>query len=134
MPEKDTLTEQESIPFFPDHVRTELMVIGGILVLAVVVGILGLRFPVGLGEPTDPMNTPMHVKPEWYFVFLYQVLKFIPKVYGSVIPVLALIVIALWPFIDSKPEKDQRIRRLRIAAITIFLLAALALTLWGEMS
>ena len=59
--------EDESIPFYPDHVKTEFYVTLGILVLVFIVGILGLSIPVGLGAPADPLNTPEHVKPEWYF-------------------------------------------------------------------
>jgi len=90
--------------------------------------------PLGLEEPADPMNTPMHVKPEWYFLALYQLLKFIPKTIGVMIPIVMLIVLTLWPFIDSKPEKDNKKMRIRFAVVTIGMLVLIALTIWGQVS
>ena len=125
---------EDSIPFYPDHVRTELWVTAGILGLAVIVGLVGLLAPVGLADPADPMNTPEHVKPEWYFLALYQVLKFIPKTPGAVLPVILLAVLALWPFLDRKPDRTPRAQRLRLYGVVIATIVILALTLWGELS
>jgi cytochrome b6-f complex subunit 4 len=126
--------ERESIPFYPDHLSTELKVMGGILLLAAVVGIIGLFLPVGTGEPADPMNTPAHVKPEWYFLFLYQLLKFIPKTTGAVLPVIAVIVLTIWPFLDRKADSSTKARIYRGIAVAAILIAILALTIWGEVS
>ena len=62
--------------------------VAGIVFVALIFGVLGLLLPVGIGEPADPLNTPAHVKPEWYFLALYQLLKYIPKVAGVVLPIL----------------------------------------------
>lgn len=134
MPETKITPEKDSIPFYPDHIRTELLVMGGLLIGALIIGALGLFFPVGTGEPADPMNTPAHVKPEWYFLSLYQLLKFIPKTIGAVIPVIAVILIAIWPFIDRKAEVSKRNRNVRIAVVVLLLIAFIALTIWGEVS
>ncbi len=133
-------TEKDSIPFYPDHVRTEAYVVVGIVVLAIVVGILGLKFPVGLQAPSDPLNTPLHVKPEWYFLFLYQVLKIIPPnvlgiegtIFGVVAVMVALVVVAVWPFLDRKEETTKKAMWIRLAATIIGLIAIIALTIWGE--
>ena len=82
MTNKELSKEQDSIPFYPDHVSTEIKVVIGMVVLTLILGAIGLFTPIGLGEPADPMNTPAHVKPEWYFLAFYQVLKFIPKTTG----------------------------------------------------
>lgn len=126
--------EEESVPFYPDHVRTELKVMAGLVALAVVVGVLGLMWPVGIGAPADPMDTPAHVKPEWYFLALYQLLKFIPKTLGAVIPVIGVALIALWPFIDRKPDRSPRIVRIRFILVAIGVVVFIALTIWGEVS
>ena len=127
-------TEKDSIPFYPDHLRTEFRVTLGILAVVVLIGLLALFNPVGLGEPADPLNTPAHVKPEWYFLALYQLLKFIPKTTGAVAPVIAVIVLALWPFIDRKPDKSRKIYRTRFIFVTIAMIVFIALTIWGEVS
>ena len=130
-----TQTEtQETIPFYPDHVRTELKVVYGIVAIVLVLGVLGLIFPVGLQPPADPYNTPTHVKPEWYFLALYQLLKFIPKIVGATAPVVALVILALWPFFDRKQETTPRNTKIRFWATVVFVIVAIALTIWGEVA
>jgi quinol-cytochrome oxidoreductase complex cytochrome b subunit len=131
MTEKDA---SETIPFFPDHLRTELKVMGGLLALALLIGALGMFAPVGLEEPADPMNTPAHVKPEWYFLALYQLLKYIPKTTGALIPVALLGLILFWPFLDRKPETSQRVQKIRLYVVSVGMLILIALSLWGGTS
>ena len=128
------LTPEESVPFYPEHVRTEVKVILGIVAVALVFGLIGMLSPLGLEEPADPMNTPLHVKPERYFLGLYQLLKFIPKTTGALIPVILLAVVALWPFIDPKPEKTRRMQKIRFAVVTVGMIVLIALTIWGQVS
>jgi quinol-cytochrome oxidoreductase complex cytochrome b subunit len=124
----------DTIPFYPDHVRSEIKVVGGLLALVLIVGALGLFLPVGLGDPADPMNTPAHVKPEWYFLALYQLLKYIPKTAGAVIPVIGVILVIVWPFLDRKPELSPRQKLFRLVIAIAGLILAIALTIWGEVS
>ena len=135
-------SQKDSISFYPDHVRTEFYVVVGIVVLAIIVGVLGLMFPVGLQAPADPLNTPLHVKPEWYFLFLYQILKVIPPTVlgvegtslGVVGVIIALIFATLWPFFDRKEETGKTATRIRVAVTILGLLIVIALTIWGEVS
>jgi cytochrome b6-f complex subunit 4 len=124
----------ESIPFYPDHVKSEAKVVIAITVLVMLIGIGGLLLPVGLGEPADPLNTPAHVKPEWYFLSLYQLLKFIPKTTGVMIPVLLVLLVTIWPFIDHKQDQSTRQRKIRMIVVIIGLIILTALTIWGEVS
>lgn len=124
---------EESIPFFPDHVKTEAKVVVGMMVVVLAIATFGMLSPVGVGAPADPMDTPMHVKPEWYFLALYQALKYIPKTAGVVIPLIAVIMVALWPFIDRKPDKsrNQKVRAILAAVgVIVFIIG----TIWGEVS
>jgi quinol-cytochrome oxidoreductase complex cytochrome b subunit len=130
----ETHLEDESIPFYPEHVRTEFRVVVGVTAVVLLIGLVGLLAPVGIGDPADPMNTPAHVKPEWYFLALYQMLKFIPKTTGAVLPVVALIVLTLWPFIDRKPDRSPRATLIRMAVVVIGMVILIALTIWGEVS
>ena len=128
------INKEDSIPFYPDHVRTEFRVVLGILVVVAIFGIWGLFSPVGLGEPADPMNTPAHVKPEWYFLGLYQILKYIPKTAGAVAPVIAVFIVMLWPFIDRKPDKSPKTQRIRLILSIVGVIIFIAVTIWGEVS
>jgi quinol-cytochrome oxidoreductase complex cytochrome b subunit len=130
----DKPMEGESIPFYPDHVKTEFYVTLGVLAVVFIIGILGLIFPVGLGDPADPLNTPAHIKPEWYFLALYQLLKYIPKTTGAVAPVMAVLVLMLWPFLDRKPDKSPSVYRKRLIAIVVITIILVAMTIWGEVS
>ena len=133
---------EDTIPFFPDHVKTEFYVVLGILGIVLIIAIVGLLKPVGVGDPADPLNTPLHVKPEWYFLSLYQILKKIPpmvlgiqgKTLGVVIPILLVAMVFLWPFIDSKPDKSRRIYWYRLAFSIFAVILIIALTIWGEVS
>ena len=131
---KNQPEDEESIPFYPDHLRTEFKVVVGLLVAAIALGAIGLLSPVGLGEPADPMNTPTHIKPEWYFLSLYQLLKFLPKTAGVLIPLTAAGVLALWPFLDRKPDASPKTRKARFAVVALICILVIALTVWGEMS
>lgn len=125
---------EKSIPFYPDHVRSEFRVVVFLLVVVFIFGAIGFLIPVGLGDPADPMDTPAHTKPEWYFLSLYQVLKFIPKTAGAVFPVLGLIVLTILPFLDNRPEVSPRTTRIRFWVSIAFVVLLIALTVWGEWS
>jgi quinol-cytochrome oxidoreductase complex cytochrome b subunit len=141
MSEPEHLPE-ETVPFYPDHVKTEFFVVLGILVIVLIIGIIGLINPVGTGEPADPLNTPLHVKPEWYFLALYQILKKIPpiflgiegKIVGVVIPIVLVGLILIWPFLDNKPDKSKKIYWIRLTFSVIAVIILIALTIWGEVS
>jgi ubiquinol-cytochrome c reductase cytochrome b subunit len=133
--------ENEGVPFFPDHFMTEFYVVVGIVVLAIIVGALGMLSPVGLQPPADPLDTPLHVKPEWYFLALYQLLKYVPStvlgiegpMFAVTMMVLAVIVVTIWPFLDRK-ENSKRAVRTRAIITVVGVILAIALTVWGEVS
>jgi len=133
--------EKDSVPFFPDHFMTELYVALGFIILAIIIGALGLKFHVGLEAPADQLNTPLHVKPEWYFLFLYQILKIIPPnilgiegtSLGVVSVLVALVIAMLWPFIDKK-EDTKKARWVRLIVAIVGVILVIALTIWGEVS
>lgn len=126
--------ETDSIPFYPDHVRTEFRVTLIVTGIFLAIGLVGLLSPLGIGDPADPMNTPAHVKPEWYFLALYQVLKFVPKTTGVIIPLVAVGLMFLWPFIDGKADKSRRATWIRLAVVIVGLIILIAMTIWGEVS
>ena len=131
-------TEKDSVPFFPNHFMTEFYVVIGIVVLAIVIGALGMLSPVGLQAPADPLNTPLHVKPEWYFLALYQLLKYVPPsilgingpMFAVVGIILALLVVTIWPFLDKKAD-SKKAMRVRAIGVAAFVVLAIALTIWG---
>lgn len=141
MASTDPEKEKDSIPFYPDHIRTEFYVVIGIMVLVIIFGVLGMIYPVGLQAPADSLNTPLHVKPEWYFLALYQLLKYIPPqvlgidgpVFGVVAILLAVLAVIFWPFLDRK-EDTRKAMLIRAIVVTIGVIVVIAMTVWGEVS
>jgi quinol-cytochrome oxidoreductase complex cytochrome b subunit len=126
--------QKNTIPFFPDHVTTEAKVAGWFLVLILIIGGIGLFFPVGLGPPADPMITPEHTKPEWYFLALYQLLKYLPKTIGVVLPIIGAIGLTLLPFFDRRVETTKKQQNVRLWISIVVMVLLIALTVWGEVS
>ena len=122
--------EKKTIPFYPDHVSTEVKVTLWIIAAAVIVGILGLIWPIGQEEPANPMETPTHTQQEWYFLFLFQILKYVPKTTGVVIPFIAIAVLILWPFIDHRMD-TIRARRIRIILAVVIMIVIIILSILG---
>jgi quinol-cytochrome oxidoreductase complex cytochrome b subunit len=122
--------EKNTIPFYPDHVSTEFKVTLWIIAGAVIVGIMGLLWPIGQEPPADPMNTPTHTQPEWYFLFLFQILKYVPKTTGVIIPFIAIGILILWPFLDRRVDSHQA-RKIRTILASIVMVIIVVLTLLG---
>ncbi len=107
---KDTL---KAMSFFPSFLMRDIL--GWILALGVLVAIAAL-FPWELGVKADPFApAPVGITPEWYFIFMFQTLKFIPPMVlfmeGEALGILgfALIGVAflLVPFLDRKSRLGE---------------------------
>lgn len=139
----EILPDDKPVPFFPDHLMTEFWVAMGFLGLAIIIGAIAMFNPVGLQAPADPLNTPLHVKPEWYFLFLYQLLKVVPdyvffgqiegRVLVTVGAIVGLLGLMLLPFFDKKDD-TKRAWWIRAGLSALVLIIIIALTIWGEVS
>jgi cytochrome b6 len=100
--------------FIPNFLLRDL--IGWILAIGVLAALAAI-FPWELGEKADPFApAPAGIKPEWYFLFMFQTLKYLPaKILvfdGEVLGIMAFTIVALLlfivPFIDRGPENRRR--------------------------
>ena len=126
--------EEKSVPFFPDHLMYEAKVAMWFGVGLLIIGVIALFNPLGLGDPADPMVTPVHTKPEWYFLALFYILKFLSKTIGAVLPVLLVLGILVWPFLDSRPDKSNKTTRTRMIITGILVVVIIILTILGEVT
>ena len=94
--------ESEKIPFHPYFTIKDL---AGFLIILASLTILTLLSPNLLGDPenfnpANPLVTPVHIQPEWYFLFAYAILRSIPNKLGGVVAllmsILILAVLPLW--------------------------------------
>lgn len=125
------------IPFFPNFMLEDLRSIAIYLALFLAVVFFNpyLFFPSSAFEPANPFVTPAHIKPEWYFLANYQILKIFPnELIGLAVQGAAMTFLALLPFIDRGRERHPLKRPLFLACAIGGLLAWLGLTIWGHYS
>nr|YP_010238582.1 cytochrome b [Cephenemyia stimulator]QTE20639.1 cytochrome b [Cephenemyia stimulator] len=90
----------DKIPFHPYFTFKDIM---GFLILMTLLILLTLTNPYLLGDPdnfipANPLITPIHIQPEWYFLFAYAILRSIPNKLGGVIAlVLSIAILAILP-------------------------------------
>ena len=126
----------KKMKFVPNFLLRDL--IGWILAIGVLAALAAL-FPWELGEKADPFApAPAGIKPEWYFLFMFQTLKFIPaKILGfdgEVLGIMAFNIVALLlfivPFVDRPPGNPRRRLLFNVIGI-IALLYILVMTIIG---
>jgi len=109
-----TADKKRTMPFFPNFVLRDAMLW---LVALNILAILSVFFPWDLGEKADLFApAPAGIRPEWYFVFMFQTLKFIPGhvlfMEGELLGILGFGVAGLlWimvPFLDRRGQGNQR--------------------------
>ncbi|RME39853.1 MAG: cytochrome bc complex cytochrome b subunit [Planctomycetota bacterium] len=133
--EEKPIPPERGIPFYPVHVTKEGVVI--VLLFAVLVT-LAVVWPWDIGDPADPLNTPEHIKPEWYFLPSYQLLKYFEGPLGAVLGIFAcsvpFLLLLLWPFLDRSKERHPRKRPFAVGLGLVGVLAALVLGYLGHIS
>lgn len=125
-----------TMKFVPNFLLRDL--IGWILAIGVLAALAAL-FPWELGEKADPFApAPAGIKPEWYFLFMFQTLKYVPAkimgLDGEVLAIMAFNLVALLlfivPFIDRSPDNARRRLVLNIIGV-LALLYIVVMTIIG---
>ena len=131
-PSQDQLAREGGESFFPNHALRDL---ASSYLFIGILATLALLYPPTLGEPADPLNTPPGIKPEWYFLPAYQLLKYVPEALGVQAPPLFLLLLILLPLLlDRSPDRHPR-KRLRVLVSGGVLLAIiLILGILGHVS
>ncbi len=128
-----------SMPFVPHFLLRDM--VGWYLALAILAALAAL-FPWELGQKADPFGSaPAGIKPEWYFLFMFQALKKLPPhlfhidwLEGEVVGVLFFgfcgLVVLLVPFLDFRASRGRprRVLNLLAALAVVFFIV---MTVWG---
>nr|AHY88046.1 cytochrome b [Pnoepyga immaculata] len=105
----------DKIPFHPYYSTKDFL---GFALLFIPLGTLALFAPNLLGDPenftpANPLATPPHIKPEWYFLFAYAILRSIPNKLGGVLALAAsVLVLFLMPLLHTSKLRSMTFRPL----------------------
>nr|AAR00691.1 cytochrome b [Badis siamensis] len=103
----------DKISFHPYYSYKDLL---GFATILLILMSLALFSPHLLGDPdnftpANPLVTPPHIKPEWYFLFAYAILRSIPNKLGGVLALLAsILVLMAVPFINTSKHRNLTFR------------------------
>jgi ubiquinol-cytochrome c reductase cytochrome b subunit len=129
-------------PFFPNHVVHQLFIVCLVLIPFLLIVFFAPELFMLKEVPADPMNTPKHIKPEWYFLPAYQTLKIFPtQIFGKAAELvgvgaqgLFIAILLFLPFLDRNPERNVRKRPVLLAVSILCLLGIIGLGIWGKYS
>nr|YP_009503097.1 cytochrome b [Anomalurus derbianus]ASM91427.1 cytochrome b [Anomalurus derbianus] len=127
-------SDSDKIPFHPYFTIKDIL---GIIALAAILMSLVLFSPDILGDPdnyipANPLVTPPHIKPEWYFLFAYAILRSIPNKLGGVIAlVMSILILMIMPIIHNSKQRSLTFRPISQLAFWILVADLLTLTWIG---
>jgi len=128
---------ESSIPYYPDFLVKELFM--AMVYLAVVFFIITffpkLFQPALASVQADPQLTPEVIRPPWYFLAPYGMLKLIPnKFLGISLQLILFVVFLFWPFFDGREERNILKRPILRGTFVLAVILWIVLTLWGRYS
>nr|AAR16703.1 cytochrome b [Melloria quoyi] len=105
----------DKIPFHPYYSIKDML---GFALMLILLATMALFSPNLLGDPenftpANPLVTPPHIKPEWYFLFAYAILRSIPNKLGGVLALAAsVLVLFLIPLLHKSKQRSMTFRPL----------------------
>jgi menaquinol-cytochrome c reductase cytochrome b/c subunit len=131
-----SILKNQGKPFFPYAIAKDGMMACVTLVVIIVMSIL---FGAELGPKADPTTTTYTPRPEWYFFFLFELLRVVkpPELVFLAtigIPTICLVLLLLLPFIDRGPERNPLRRPIATVAGLATITAMTYLTIVGALA
>nr|ATD86271.1 cytochrome b [Euproctis cryptosticta] len=124
----------DKIPFHPFFTFKDLI---GATILMFFLIILTLTNPYLLGDPdnfipANPLVTPIHIQPEWYFLFAYAILRSIPNKLGGVIAlIMSILILIILPFTFNKKMQGIQFYPINQIMFWLFIMMIILLTWIG---
>jgi len=122
--------KERGYKFWPDVIYKDLLVTFSVFLL-----LIGLAVFVGVASepPADPNDASYIPRPEWYFLFLFEMLKFFPGqiewIGTFLIPTIAILALFFLPFYDRSPFRYWKKRKFAVALMSIIVVGIVALTI-----
>nr|QJF72858.1 cytochrome b [Nephus includens] len=129
-----TNSNLDKIPFHPYFSFKDIL---GYLIMIMILIFIILFIPYKLGDPdnfipANPLVTPVHIQPEWYFLFAYAILRSIPNKLGGVIAlVMSIAILFFLPFINKMKMKSIQFYPLNKLLFWMFFIISIILTWLG---
>nr|CAJ86483.1 cytochrome b [Pternistis natalensis] len=127
-------SDSDKIPFHPYYSIKDIL---GLTLMLTPLLTLALFSPNLLGDPenftpANPLVTPPHIKPEWYFLFAYAILRSIPNKLGGVLALAAsVLILLLIPFLHKSKQRTMTFRPLSQTLFWLLVANLLILTWVG---
>nr|YP_010704159.1 cytochrome b [Mydaus javanensis]WCO87468.1 cytochrome b [Mydaus javanensis] len=128
-------SNSDKIPFHPYYTIKDIL---GMLFLLMALMTLTLFSPDLLGDPdnytpANPLITPPHIKPEWYFLFAYAILRSIPNKLGGVMALaLSILILMIIPLLNTTKQRGMMFRPLTQCLFWLLVADLLVLTWIGS--
>jgi sulfur oxidation c-type cytochrome SoxX len=133
--EKYEASKQGGETFFPDTLVRDAIVA---LFVVLVIVTLAIVFRAPLEAPADPTSLTYNPRPEWYFLFFFEFLKLFPgwlePVAAAIIPIVAVLLLMIIPFLDRGLERRWSRRKAMLGAGVLVVLILVVLEVLGAMS
>ena len=125
-------TPGTSEPLFPNQIFKDSIFI---LIIFIALAAFAVMFPAPLEPQADPTDSSYNPRPEWYFYFVFQMLRIFEgkfEVIGTVVlPTIAIFALILLPFLDRNPERAPQKRTLMMAVAGFAVVTISVLTIMG---
>nr|QPZ50299.1 cytochrome b [Trachypithecus phayrei]QPZ50312.1 cytochrome b [Trachypithecus phayrei]QPZ50325.1 cytochrome b [Trachypithecus phayrei]QPZ50351.1 cytochrome b [Trachypithecus phayrei]QPZ50364.1 cytochrome b [Trachypithecus phayrei] len=128
-------SNSDKIPFHPYYTIKDIL---GLILLLLILMTLVLFSPDLLSDPdnytpANPLNTPPHIKPEWYFLFAYAILRSVPNKLGGVLALLlSILILAIMPVLHKSKQQSMAFRPLSQFLLWLLITTLLTLTWIGS--
>jgi ubiquinol-cytochrome c reductase cytochrome b subunit len=117
-----------TVPFYPRQVAYDAVFA---IVLVGILATISIWIPMELGPTANPANTAFVPRPEWYYLPVFQWLKYFSGqwslICGIILPALLAVIFAAVPFLDRRPERRPWRRPVSVGAFVLFLIAYVSL-------
>ena len=130
----DTKGKQDTISFHPYYTIKDIV---GVAMFLLLLAVAVFFFPNAMGHPdnyipANPMQTPAHIVPEWYFLPFYAILRAVPDKLGGVLLMFgAIAILFILPWLDRSPVRSARFRPVFRIFFWLLFIDALALGYLG---